>query len=96
MSSFNYTDDNGTVERLSEQRDDIYEYVVGQFRVHMSNDDIDSAMALADELGVLPELWQHTMTCYRGVPGEGCKESPSCYLRARGLADFLRDRVDLA
>ena len=49
MSSFNYTDNNGTVERLSEQRDDIYEYVVGQFRVHMSNDDIDSAMALADE-----------------------------------------------
>ena len=49
MSSFNYTDDSSTVERLSEQRDDIYEYVVSQFRVHMSNDDIDSAMALADE-----------------------------------------------
>ena len=41
--------DQGTVERLSQQRDDIYEYVVAQFRVHMSNDDIDSAMALADE-----------------------------------------------
>ena len=49
MSSFNYTDDSSTVERLSEQRDSIYEYVVAQFRVHMSNDDIDSAMALADE-----------------------------------------------
>ncbi len=41
--------DQGTVERLSQQRDDIYEYVVGMFRVHMENDDIDSAMALADE-----------------------------------------------
>ena len=49
MSNFNYTDDASTTERLSEQRDEIYEYVVGQFRVHMSNDDIDSAMALADE-----------------------------------------------
>ena len=41
--------DQGTVERLSQQRDDIYEYVVGMFRVHMENDDIDNAMALADE-----------------------------------------------
>lgn len=49
MSSFNYTDDASITERLSEQRDDIYEYVVGMFRVHMQNDDIDSAMALADE-----------------------------------------------
>jgi len=49
MSSFNHTDDNSTVERLSEQRDEIYDYVVDQFRVHMANDDIDSAMALADE-----------------------------------------------
>ena len=37
------------VQRLSAQRDDIYDYVVDRFRVHMNNDDIDSAMALADE-----------------------------------------------
>ena len=49
MSSFNYTDDTAIVERLSEQRDAIYEHVVNMFRVHMQNDDIDSAMALADE-----------------------------------------------
>ena len=49
MSSFNYTDDTAITERLSEQRDSIYEYVVERFRHHMSNDDIDSAMALADE-----------------------------------------------
>ena len=49
MSSFNYTDDTAIVERLSEQRDAIYEHVVDMFRVHMQNDDIDSAMALADE-----------------------------------------------
>jgi len=37
------------VERLSYQRDLVYDYVVEQFRHHMANDDIDSAMALADE-----------------------------------------------
>ena len=37
------------VQRLSAQRDEIYDYVVDRFRVHMNNDDIDSAMALADE-----------------------------------------------
>ena len=49
MNNFNYTDDSATVERLSEQRDAIYDYVVDRFRHHMANDDIDSAMALADE-----------------------------------------------
>lgn len=36
-------------ERLSYQRDLIYDYVVEMFRHHMANDDIDNAMALADE-----------------------------------------------
>ena len=49
MNSFNYTDDSSTVERLSQQRDAIYDYVVDRIRVHMENDDVDSAMALADE-----------------------------------------------
>ena len=47
--SYSFTNDQETTERMSEQRDAIYDYVVGQFRVHMANDDIDSAMALADE-----------------------------------------------
>ena len=49
MSNFNYTNDTSITERLSEQRDTIYDYIVERFRHHMSNDDIDSAMALADE-----------------------------------------------
>ena len=49
MNNFNLETDSATVERLSEQRDAIYDYVVDMFRVHMQNDDIDSAMALADE-----------------------------------------------
>lgn len=49
MNNFNYTDDSSTVSRLSEQRDAIYEYVVERFRYHMAKDDVDSALALADE-----------------------------------------------
>ena len=33
--------------RISQQRDDIYDAVVAQFRVHMANDDVDSALCLA-------------------------------------------------
>tara|TARA_B100000925_G_scaffold83831_1_gene59810 strand:+ start:1591 stop:1836 length:246 start_codon:yes stop_codon:yes gene_type:complete len=47
--NFNFTTDDATTERISSQRDEIYDHVVSQFRVHMANDDIDSAMALADE-----------------------------------------------
>ena len=50
MNNFNYTDDSAISERLTEQREAIYEYVVERFRHHMKNDDIDSALALADEL----------------------------------------------
>ena len=35
--------------RISQQRDDIYDAVVVQFKVHMANDDVDSALCLADE-----------------------------------------------
>ena len=47
--NFNFTTDDATTERISSQRDEIYDHVVSQFRVHRANDDIDSAMALADE-----------------------------------------------
>jgi len=43
------TDDAATVDRLSQQRDDIYDWVVSRFRYFMERDEIDNAMALADE-----------------------------------------------
>jgi hypothetical protein len=49
VNNFNYTHDDATVERISAQRDDIYEGVVAQFRVLMAKDMIDEALALADE-----------------------------------------------
>ena len=49
MSNYKITDDSATVDRLSQQRDDIYDGVIDQFRVLMAKDDIDGALALADE-----------------------------------------------
>tara|TARA_B100000003_G_scaffold190024_1_gene187775 strand:+ start:138 stop:359 length:222 start_codon:yes stop_codon:yes gene_type:complete len=47
--SYSFTNDQETTERLSAQRDEIYDYVVERFRYHMANDNIDDALALADE-----------------------------------------------
>ena len=49
MSNYKITDDSATVDRLSQQRDDIYDWCVERFRYFMSNNEIDNAMALADE-----------------------------------------------
>ena len=49
MNNFNYTDDSAISERLTKQREAIYEYIVERFRHHMAKDDIDSALTLADE-----------------------------------------------
>jgi len=38
-----------TIERLSAQRDDIYDWCCERFKELLANDDHDSALALADE-----------------------------------------------
>lgn len=43
---------------------------------------------LADELGALDYIHQHTHTCYMGVE-KGCGECPSCILRENGLTEYL-------
>lgn len=47
--------------------------------------------ALADQLGKLDYIRQHTHTCYQGVEG-GCGECPSCVLRERGLNAYLTEK----
>ena len=47
--------------------------------------------ALADQMGVLDYIREHTHTCYLGVP-DGCHECPSCVLRERGLLEYLQDK----
>ncbi|MCK3658586.1 7-cyano-7-deazaguanine synthase QueC [Pasteurellaceae bacterium Pebbles2] len=46
---------------------------------------------LADELGALDYVQQHSHTCYVGVDG-GCGECPSCQLREKGLREYLQSK----
>lgn len=44
--------------------------------------------ALADELGVLDVVKNKTLTCYNGIPAEGCGHCPACLLRNAGLKEY--------
>lgn len=48
--------------------------------------------ALADRLGCLDYIRTRTLTCYEGIPGDGCGKCPSCRLRTAGLAEYLASR----
>lgn len=62
-----------------------------QFVIHTPLMWLDKAQtwALADELGVLDLVRNETLTCYNGIPGDGCGECPACKLRAAGLNKYL-------
>ncbi|GAB6012206.1 7-cyano-7-deazaguanine synthase QueC [Viscerimonas tarda] len=47
---------------------------------------------LADELGVFDIVRTQTLTCYNGIPAEGCGECPSCKLRQQGLESYLKTK----
>lgn len=53
--------------------------------MHMSKAD---EWALADRLGILDVIENHTLTCYNGIPGKGCGTCPACKLRNCGYAEF--------
>jgi 7-cyano-7-deazaguanine synthase len=48
------------------------------------------AMELADSLGELDFLLHHTVTCYNGLSGFGCRKCPSCKLRNEGIDEFYK------
>lgn len=52
--------------------------------------------ALADALGRLDYVRYNTLTCYEGIPADGCGECPSCILRNNGLNAYLNERNDQA
>lgn len=47
---------------------------------------------MADDLGVFEIVRDKTITCYHGIPGNGCGTCPSCKLRNRGLLKFLKSK----
>lgn len=65
-----------------------------QFVIHTPLMWIDKAAtwALADELGVLDLVRNETLTCYNGIPGDGCGHCPACKLRREGLEKYLQTR----
>lgn len=48
--------------------------------------------ALADELGVLDVIRKDTLTCYNGIPGDGCGHCPACRLRRAGYEKFIASK----
>lgn len=47
---------------------------------------------LSDELGVLDLVREKTLTCYNGIPADGCGECPACKLRRAGLQKYLNSK----
>lgn len=54
--------------------------------------DKEETWALADELGVLDVIRDRTLTCYNGIPGDGCGECPACKLRLRGYERYIQHK----
>lgn len=47
---------------------------------------------LADKLGVMDIVYNKTLTCYNGIPGEGCGHCPACSLRKRGYDNYMEKK----
>ena len=65
-----------------------------QFVIHTPLMWLDKAetWALADQLGVLDLVRHDTLTCYNGIPGDGCGHCPACKLRNDGLEKYLHSK----
>lgn len=63
-----------------------------QFTIHtpLMHRDKCGVWALADELGVFELVRTRTLTCYNGIPADGCGHCPACTLRRNGLEEYLR------
>lgn len=65
-----------------------------QFILHTPLMWLDKAQTweLADNLGVLDIIRNNTVTCYNGIPGDGCGHCPACTLRREGLEKYLASK----
>lgn len=65
-----------------------------QFVLHtpLMNLDKSEVWELSDQLGVFEYVRTHTLTCYNGIPGDGCGHCPACKLRNEGLQQYLQRR----
>lgn len=52
--------------------------------------DKSEVWALSDDLGKLDFIREKTLTCYKGMIGDGCGTCPSCELRLNGYETYMR------
>ena len=66
MKDYWFTTDEETTARISEQRDNIYDYVIDRFKHLISNNDLNDAFALADEFfeWMNPEMLENEPTIF--------------------------------
>ena len=62
-----------------------------QFIIHTPLMWLDKSQTweMADRLGIFDLVRRRTLTCYNGIPGDGCGECPACRLRRHGLEQYL-------
>ncbi len=67
-----------------------------EYRIHTPLMWLDKSeiWQLADELDVFDLVRNETITCYNGIPGDGCGTCPSCKLRNRGLVKYLNSEAN--
>jgi hypothetical protein len=70
--NFFYTTDEETTARISAQRDEIYDSIIDRFKDLMADNDIDSALALADEF-------------FEWMDPEQCDEEPTIFFHEQEL-----------
>lgn len=58
----------------------------------LMNRDKSEVWQLSDELGVFDLVRTQTLTCYNGIPADGCGHCPACKLRNEGLKNYLSTR----
>ena len=65
-----------------------------QFVLHtpLMNRDKSEIWALSDELGIFDLVRTQTLTCYNGIPADGCGRCPACRLRNAGLEKYMAKR----
>lgn len=52
-------------------------------------------LELGHKLGVVEYLLENTITCYEGIPKEGCLKCPACKLRNQGLKIFSLEHPEV-
>ncbi|PHQ82544.1 MAG: 7-cyano-7-deazaguanine synthase QueC [Coxiella sp. (in: Bacteria)] len=51
-------------------------------------------LEVAYDMGMLAYLLENTVTCYEGIPHQGCGDCPACYLRNQGIDEFKAAHPD--